>query len=123
MEASLGLQCELFDSNSRFLGKIKEEEISEGFRFYSGDADEHYQPFNYFFNDNTLNFTDLQQRFNTDKQSTNTPLHNLIHSIHFEENYWAPSETHSKKGLKQLASLLLKAFLKKKFTSWGEVVE
>jgi len=28
MEASLGLHCELFDSNSRFLGKIKEEEIS-----------------------------------------------------------------------------------------------
>ena len=123
MEASVGLHCELFDSNSRFLGKIKEEEISQGFRFYTGDAEENYHPINYFSNENTLNFIDLQQRFNTDKQSTNTPLHNLIHSIHFEEKYWAPNETNSKRGLKHLASLLLKAFEKKKFTSVGEVLE
>ena len=123
MEASVGLHCELFDSNSRFLGKIKEEEISSGFRFYAGDADENYHPLNYFLNDNTLNFADLHQRYNSDKQSTNTPFHNLIHSLRLEENYWAPNETLCKRGLKHLASLLLKAFLKKKFTSLGEVIE
>lgn len=123
MEASVGLHCELFDSNSRFLSKLREEDISEGFRFYTGECDEPYPPLNHFSHDNTLNFADIQQRLSSEKHNTNTPFHHLIRSIDTEEVDWAPNDSHYKRGLKNLASLLLKAFHKKRFTSLAEVIE
>lgn len=76
MEASVGLHCELFDSNSRLLNKLKDESISEGFRYYQGQFEEQCQPTHPFSIDNTINFADIEKRHFSTNQQTPSPLKN-----------------------------------------------
>ena len=122
MEASMGLHCDLFDSNRSNLNKLKEESFSEGFRYYSGPYEEQFQPTNPFSMDNTINFTDIDKKFFTPNPVCSSPLKLSSHSPNTEERReWAARDHSSKRGLKQLASLLMKTLHKKGFTSHSEV--
>jgi hypothetical protein len=114
----MGLHCELFDSNSRFLSKLRDDDNSEGFRFYTGDCEEQY-PSNPF-SEHTLNFMDLQHRL----LSAHPPPLPLLRALPSdpEEPDCAPNDMLYKRGLKSLASLLLKSFFKRRFSSLGEVI-
>jgi|JI9StandDraft_1071089.scaffolds.fasta_scaffold91273_2 hypothetical protein len=77
MEASVGLNCELFDSNSRLGNRIRDESISEGFRYYPGQYEEQCQPTNPFSIENTINFSDIdKQRFFSTSQRSPSPAKN-----------------------------------------------
>ena len=122
MQSSVGFHCQLFDSNSRFLSRIKEEEISDGFKFYTGECEEVYQPTHPFSIDNTINFSDINQRL-IQKQQLPIPVPTFLPTFDIDEIDWAPNDHLYKRGLKHLASLLLKSFFKKRFSVLGEVVE
>ncbi len=122
MQSSVGFHCQLFDSNSRFLSRVKEEQISDGFKFYTGECEEAYQPTHPFSIDNTINFSDINQRL-CQKQQLPIPVPTFLPTFDMDEIDWAPNDHLYKRGLKHLASLLLKSFFKKRFSVLGEVVE
>ncbi len=124
MEASVGLHCDLFDSNSRILNKSKYESLDEGFRYYVGQCEEQYQPAHTLNNENSLNFIDIEKRYFTTHPQTPSPFKNdSLSSNANDHRDWAASQNLSKRGLKQLASLLLQTLLKKPFSSHREVAE
>lgn len=92
MEASVGLHCDLFDSNSRFLNKSKDESLDEGFRYYVGQCEEQYQPAHTLNNENSLNFIDIEKRYFTTHPQTPSPFKNdSLSSNANDHRDWAAS--------------------------------
>lgn len=124
MESSMGLHCDLFDSNKSIFNKVRDESISEGFKYCFGQYEEPYPPTNLLSSENTINFADIEKRlFNS---NPNTPPYegsSVMSQSAQDRMNWADTDQLLKRGLKNLASLLLQTLIRKRFSSHNEVAE